>query len=161
MQNTELNVMGCNWVKRCPRNWTELDPTEDSDVRHCTVCNEFVYLCHSEDQLRYHANRRHCAAVESALPETGGMMLGDFIELAYDGPFLSLWLLPTYTLNNAQLEFVARLANLQLPVAQLRAQLCDGEPHLITKGLTVSHAESLQARLQKRQIICSVTVDPQ
>jgi hypothetical protein len=160
MQNTELNIMGCNWVKRCPRNWTELAPTEDNDVRHCTVCNESVYLCHSEDQLRHHASRRHCAAVESASPETGEkmMVMGDFIE--YDGPFLSLWLLPTYTLDNAQLEFVAQLANLELPPMQLRARLCDGEPHLIAKRLTENYAKSLQAHLQKRQIICSVTVDP-
>ena len=47
---------------RCPRQWSQLVPTEDATVRYCTECQEPVYLCETDDELVAHAQANHCTA---------------------------------------------------------------------------------------------------
>lgn len=58
------DVIGCaaEFEFVCPRQWGELEATDQEGVRHCGECNERVYLCTSAEQLREHAEQRHCVA---------------------------------------------------------------------------------------------------
>lgn len=61
---------------RCPRQWSQLIPTDDATVRYCTECQEPVYLCTTDDELVAHAQANHCVARESSEP-FGEMLMGD------------------------------------------------------------------------------------
>jgi hypothetical protein len=48
---------------RCPKRWYELDRTDSRNVRHCTVCEQSVFLCHTESELQQYAKSGHCVAL--------------------------------------------------------------------------------------------------
>lgn len=70
------DVIGCSdeFEFVCPRQWGDLEATEQEGVRHCQECNERVYLCTSAEELREHAEQRHCVARPTPY---GGAMVGE------------------------------------------------------------------------------------
>lgn len=78
-------VEGCNGFEApCPRDWSQMQPTERTDVRHCGGCQKDVYYCTTLDVARSHARRGNCVAVDAALvrvrgdiaPQPYGMLSG-------------------------------------------------------------------------------------
>lgn len=61
----------------CPKRWDDLQATDSDDVRHCSVCAEYVYLCSSAEETLEHARAGHCIAREEPHPsELPRMILG-------------------------------------------------------------------------------------
>lgn len=58
-----------NWPPRvrfeyeCPKQWAELEATDDAAVRFCFECRHRVYYCASESEVREHAALGHCIGV--------------------------------------------------------------------------------------------------
>jgi uncharacterized protein (TIGR02996 family) len=48
---------------RCPKQWSELEITDDLKVRFCQSCRQSVYFCVSVLEAWSHARRGHCVAV--------------------------------------------------------------------------------------------------
>jgi uncharacterized protein (TIGR02996 family) len=48
----------------CPKQWSELAPTERDGVRHCSACDQRVYYCASVEEARDHASRGACVALD-------------------------------------------------------------------------------------------------
>jgi len=67
---------------RCPRQWSQLVPTEDATVRYCTECQEPVYLCATDDELVAHAQANHCVARLGDLSAYN--ILQEFVDSAID-----------------------------------------------------------------------------
>jgi uncharacterized protein (TIGR02996 family) len=66
-------VEGCNGFEApCPRDWSQMQPTERADVRHCGGCQKNVYYCTTIDLARSHAMRGNCVAVDAALVRARG-----------------------------------------------------------------------------------------
>jgi hypothetical protein len=53
----------------CLKTWEGLQPTADSDVRHCAQCNEDVHFCRTDEETLRHARAGHCIAREEPLSE--------------------------------------------------------------------------------------------
>lgn len=49
---------------KCPSTWEGLQPTADSDIRHCAQCNRDVYFCRTDEETLRHAREGHCIARE-------------------------------------------------------------------------------------------------
>jgi hypothetical protein len=47
----------------CPRYFSELEPTDDSEVRFCGVCQERVYQCRTPLDFVTHGELGHCVAI--------------------------------------------------------------------------------------------------
>jgi uncharacterized protein (TIGR02996 family) len=60
----------------CPKQWDQLQPTENSNARFCDVCNKLVHYCRTIREAREHANRGECIAVAPGLPRTPGDVRG-------------------------------------------------------------------------------------
>lgn len=63
---TERTVRTCPIRMKftCPRTWEGLQPTADSDIRHCGQCNRDVYFCRTDEETLHHARAGHCIARE-------------------------------------------------------------------------------------------------
>jgi uncharacterized protein (TIGR02996 family) len=55
----------------CPKQWSELAPTERDGVRHCGACEQPVYYCASIEEAREHAARGACVALDVTSPRWG------------------------------------------------------------------------------------------
>lgn len=47
----------------CPKVWHELKPAFSDMVRHCDHCNKKVYLCETEEQIKFYSSVKFCIAV--------------------------------------------------------------------------------------------------
>lgn len=47
----------------CPQTWNNLSPTDNADVRHCSVCKEKVYLCSTPENLVNLGRSGKCVAI--------------------------------------------------------------------------------------------------
>lgn len=65
MSTEEKEIQNCNsrLAFECPRRWSELEITEDEDIRFCGICQEKVYLCTTDMELAKRSLLRHCVAV--------------------------------------------------------------------------------------------------
>jgi uncharacterized protein (TIGR02996 family) len=52
----------------CPKQWSELKPTDDSTVRYCTTCKHSVYYCDTIQEARRQAWQGRCVAIDCAIP---------------------------------------------------------------------------------------------
>ena len=54
--------------------WSRLRLTEDDNVRHCDVCDQDVFRCSTEEELRQRALKNQCVALfdDAALEMTLG-----------------------------------------------------------------------------------------
>jgi uncharacterized protein (TIGR02996 family) len=65
----------------CPMEWGELAPTEDPNVRSCSLCEEPVYYCTTLGEARVHARQKRCVAVDITVQRSPH----DLIELRTRG----------------------------------------------------------------------------
>jgi hypothetical protein len=47
---------------RCPKNWEDLSPTQDSAIRYCETCRKNVHLCKTLEDVGRHSGE--CIALE-------------------------------------------------------------------------------------------------
>lgn len=59
---------------QCPKQWNELDNTEDEYVRFCSQCNKPVYLAGNTKELAERAIKKQCAAIKQ--PHEQGHQIG-------------------------------------------------------------------------------------
>lgn len=50
----------------CPNVWSELKPAFSDMVRHCDQCNKKVYLCETEEQIKFYSSVKFCIAVAAS-----------------------------------------------------------------------------------------------
>src|SRR5262245_7586449 len=58
----------------CPKRWDSLQLTDDSEVRHCDLCDKNVYHCQNVADARRHAAPGHCVALDSRMPRVRGAL---------------------------------------------------------------------------------------
>lgn len=58
---------GVEFRFRCPKQWEQLQPTAEEDVRYCTQCRQQVFFCSSIDVAQTHAALGECVAVDPRL----------------------------------------------------------------------------------------------
>ncbi|MBI4751798.1 MAG: hypothetical protein HY774_25220 [Acidobacteria bacterium] len=161
MTGQPTQIQRCQFTFKCPSEWAELTPTVNEQVRHCPVCNEFVFLCRDETELRDHARRLHCVALPEPQPafDESWVVLGHPEVPDYTGPFFTLTLEPTFALTDSQLAFLSRAFDLQKPGPALRSEFCDGTPHLLQSRVHPDRAESLRSRMCEQGMKCQLSVE--
>ncbi len=74
----------------CPKQWAEMTPTEDDQVRHCGACKRNVHFCDTLDEAKHHAWAGECVALNLAVPREKG-------DLDRPEPFATMGLIaPSY-----------------------------------------------------------------
>lgn len=65
-------VRSCPAVRfsyECPKQWSALAETDDPDVRHCSACEEPVYLCRTDEETIARATAGQCVARSEPHPD--------------------------------------------------------------------------------------------
>jgi hypothetical protein len=52
-----------NAASACPKRWSALTPAFSDMVRHCIHCNKKVYLCETDEQIKFYTSVKFCVAV--------------------------------------------------------------------------------------------------
>jgi hypothetical protein len=52
----------------CLKLWSELKPAFSDMVRHCDRCNKKVYVCETEEQIKFYTSVKFCIAVAVSEP---------------------------------------------------------------------------------------------
>ncbi len=63
-----VSIENCHFAFKCPRTWDHLEVTAAADQRHCSSCQQTVFLCLDEAALTGHVEAGHCVAV-ARLPD--------------------------------------------------------------------------------------------
>jgi hypothetical protein len=74
----------------CPKRWDELKPAFSDMVRHCDHCNKKVYLCETDEQIKFYSSVKFCIAVAEQegtlnvekIPPSGTTSISHAIERA-------------------------------------------------------------------------------
>jgi len=61
------NCSAGDFATACPKHWDKLKPAFSDMVRHCDHCNKKVYLCETDEQIKFYTSVKFCIAV--AQPE--------------------------------------------------------------------------------------------
>lgn len=70
MSHLDCLIKNCSakdFESACPKYWDKLKPAFSDMVRHCDHCNKKVYLCETEEQIKFYTSVKFCIAV--AQPE--------------------------------------------------------------------------------------------
>ena len=59
------NCSAQNAESVCPKRWSTLTPAFSDMVRHCAHCNKKVYLCETDEQIKFYTSVKFCIAVPS------------------------------------------------------------------------------------------------
>jgi hypothetical protein len=68
MPYTDYVIKNCNVqgaASACPKRWIALTPAFSDMVRHCVHCNKKVYLCETDEQIKFYTSVKFCIAVPS------------------------------------------------------------------------------------------------
>lgn len=57
------NCSAKDFATVCPKHWDKLKPAFSDMVRHCDHCNKKVYLCETEEQIKFYTSVKFCIAV--------------------------------------------------------------------------------------------------
>jgi uncharacterized protein (TIGR02996 family) len=57
---------------RCDRNWDDLQPTDDQNIRLCSACSLSVHYCDTIGEARRHAAEGHCIAIDLGIKRRAG-----------------------------------------------------------------------------------------
>ena len=66
----EFPIRNCRFRYRCHRQWASLTETATDGVRHCSDCDENVYLCPSGVQLASAIMENRCVSVPVQLVQS-------------------------------------------------------------------------------------------
>lgn len=102
-------VDGCI-IERCPKVWTNLMPTESTDVRFCAACWKNVHLAHSPEELHDFAGKGVCTAYETPAGSVLGHMRLPEAPLEHSDPelFAAISRQRTGAASMDDLRFIAR-----------------------------------------------------
>ena len=70
MSHLDYLIKNCNakdFESACPKHWDQLKPAFSDMVRHCDHCSKKVYLCETDEQIKFYTSVNFCIAV--AQPE--------------------------------------------------------------------------------------------
>jgi hypothetical protein len=59
---SEIENCDVHFRFKCPKQWADLQPTNDKLVRHCDVCEKDVFYCYTKDELQERASKNQCVA---------------------------------------------------------------------------------------------------
>jgi uncharacterized protein (TIGR02996 family) len=63
--NSKIPIENCEpFDFQCPKQWENLNATEDTGVRFCEECRKNVYYCNDIEEARNHAVAGDCVAVD-------------------------------------------------------------------------------------------------
>jgi hypothetical protein len=68
MPYTDYVIKNCSAhgaTSSCPKRWSALTPAFSDMVRHCVHCNKKVYLCETDEQIKFYSSVKFCIAVPS------------------------------------------------------------------------------------------------
>lgn len=54
--------MNCDLAFECPKDWFQLTPTQNSDIKYCNFCKKQVFLCLDENELNLRSREGACIA---------------------------------------------------------------------------------------------------
>jgi uncharacterized protein (TIGR02996 family) len=57
-------IENCGFELECPKQWSELAPTNAGNVRYCNSCQKRVFYCATVSEARTHAIAGDCVAVD-------------------------------------------------------------------------------------------------
>jgi hypothetical protein len=176
MDLQDLHINNCTPAFECDRSWNELELTENKMARFCRWCEKFVFLCETPAEVSYRARRLHCIAFSTdsqdvdrtittdTFPNLIWMGQYDVVSeeytLAHIGPTMTIYLNPTYYLEQNQLKFLSLTFDLDVKDYRLRNILCDGREHLLKDKLYPDMIESLMRELTEHKIEYRVSIDP-
>lgn len=66
MSHSRYVIKNCSATDResaCPKRWDQLTPAFSDMVRHCDHCNKKVYLCETDEQIKFYSSVKFCIAV--------------------------------------------------------------------------------------------------
>jgi hypothetical protein len=73
-----IRLCGLKFKRQCPLNWDKLRPLGDDASRHCDTCDRPVFLCESDEETMFHAERGDCIArLTPATSELPNVILGE------------------------------------------------------------------------------------
>ena len=58
-----MTIENCRFEFKCPKQWSELQDDGKLDSRFCDVCEQRVYLCVTDDELRTRAAAGECVVI--------------------------------------------------------------------------------------------------
>jgi hypothetical protein len=70
MSHLDYLIKNCSakdFESACPKHWDKLKPAFSDMVRHCDHCSKKVYLCETDEQIKFYTSVKFCIAV--AQPE--------------------------------------------------------------------------------------------
>ena len=70
-------IENCEFAFKCPMLWKSLDATKDENIRFCGECKRNVFFCANGEELREHAGRGECVALD----RLEGLVIGQPGEL--------------------------------------------------------------------------------
>jgi hypothetical protein len=68
MPYTDYVIKNCSArdvASTCPKRWNALTLAFSDMVRHCVHCNKKVYLCETDEQMKFYISVKFCIAVPS------------------------------------------------------------------------------------------------
>jgi hypothetical protein len=68
MHYTDYVIKNCSAqgaASACPKRWSALTPAFSDMVRHCVHCNKKIYLCETDEQVKFYTSVKFCIAVPS------------------------------------------------------------------------------------------------
>jgi hypothetical protein len=69
MPYTDYVIKNCSAqgaASACPKRWSALLPAFSDMVRHCAHCSKKVYLCETDEQIKFYTSVKFCIAVPSS-----------------------------------------------------------------------------------------------
>ena len=57
-------IENCNFSYKCPLEWSNLNKTEDENVKYCEECKENVYRIYSEEEFYSQAFNKRCVYIQ-------------------------------------------------------------------------------------------------
>lgn len=66
MSHLDYFIKNCSakdFESACPKHWSNLKPAFSDMVRHCDHCNKKVYLCETDEQIKFYTSVKFCIAV--------------------------------------------------------------------------------------------------
>jgi hypothetical protein len=70
MPHPDYLIKNCSAAgeRACPKLWSKLKPAFSDMVRHCDRCNKKVYLCETDEQVKFYSSVKFCIAVAASEP---------------------------------------------------------------------------------------------
>lgn len=82
-KNEEHHFLHCEFEYKCPKNWFELEHTDDETVKYCRECEKQVYYCCDQEDIDFWATRGQCVAYISNPSSDTLKRLEDEAEIAW------------------------------------------------------------------------------